>query len=113
VERGDYDGAWELVSAVVKATTSRRSFEDDLRADRASRQPDSRRECFRQYAVRGGNFTMGDVLEACFASARGAESVQVRLDDDQEWRVARVAHFDDGEVDDEPERLRPIGAPPG
>jgi Protein of unknown function (DUF4019) len=92
-DRGDYDGSWELASAVVKAATSRQSFEDALRATSASSPSGDRRECFRQYAVRTGDLAMGDVIDICFASAGGVDTVRVRLDDDQEWRVVHIAHL--------------------
>lgn len=95
-DRGDYDGSWELASAVVKAVTSRQSFEDDLRATRASSPSGDRRECFRRYAVRASDLAMGDVLDICFASAGGVDTVRVRLDDDQEWRVVHIAHLAGG-----------------
>lgn len=87
-DEGDGDGAWALASATIKATTSRRSFEEALWPGGRKGPRGPRRERFRQYAVHTGAFGTGDVLLVCFASARDVESVQMRLDDDQEWRVA-------------------------
>jgi len=88
-DEGDGDGAWALASATIKATTSRRSFEEALWPDGRKVSHATRRERFRQYDVRAGAFRTGDVLLVCFASDRDVESVQMRLDDDQEWRVAQ------------------------
>ncbi len=87
-DEGDGDGAWALASATIKATTSRRSFEEALWPDGRKSSGGSRRERFRQYEVHTGAFRTGDALLVCFASDRDVESVQMRLDDDQEWRVA-------------------------
>jgi hypothetical protein len=87
-DEGDGDGTWALASATIKATTSRRSFEEALWPDGRKGSRAARRERFRQYEVRTGAFRTGDVLLVCFASDRDVESVQMRLDDDQEWRVA-------------------------
>jgi len=93
LDEEDYDGAWELASAVVKATTSRSAFEGELREGSRAPQPGERRECFRRYAVRAGGLATGDVVDVCFASERGVIGVQVRLDDDQQWRVGHLTRF--------------------
>jgi hypothetical protein len=87
-DEGDGDGAWALASATIKATTSRRSFEEALWPGGWNGSRGARRERFRQYEVHNGAFRTGDVLLVCFASDRAIESLQMRLDDDQEWRVA-------------------------
>ena len=118
IDRGDLDGAWALASAALKASTSRAAFERDL-SDGAARQPAPRTECFRRYPAREAGLALGDVLEVCFAAARGAERVEVRLDDDQAWRVVRVARMTGGDLaaGDAPEPLAgarrpdPAGAP--
>lgn len=87
----DGDAVWELASASVKASTSRRSFEEALWPEGWTPPRGPRRELFRQYEVHAADFVLGDVLLVCFASEAGIDEVQVRLDDDQEWRIADYA----------------------
>ena len=87
-DEGDGDGAWALASATIKATMSRRTFEEALWPAGRDGSRGPRRERFRQYEVHTGAFKTGDVLLICFASDRDVEAVQMRLDDDQKWRVA-------------------------
>lgn len=90
-DEGDGEGAWRLTSAVVKATTSRRAFEEALSLSRRDAPQSSRPERFHQYDVHTGDFKLGDLVLVCFGSEVGLETVHVRLDDDQEWRVVDFA----------------------
>ncbi len=90
-DEGDGDGVWDLTSAAVKATTSRRSFEQAHWPDGWNASHGSRREQFREYEVHTGEFKVGDILQVCFASDGVVDAVQVRLDDDQEWRISDFA----------------------
>jgi hypothetical protein len=87
----DRDAVWDLTSAAVKATTSRRSFEQAHWPDGWKARQSARREQFREYAVHTGEFKVGDILQVCFVSDGSVDAVQVRLDDDQEWRISDFA----------------------
>jgi hypothetical protein len=99
VDGRDFEGAWELVSSVVKATTSRTSFEGELREATRSGAAGERAEasarapCFLRYGARPDGFALGDDVEVCLAGPAGVDTVRVRLDDDQEWRVAQLSHL--------------------
>ncbi|HEX7625220.1 MAG TPA: hypothetical protein VF400_16705, partial [Anaeromyxobacteraceae bacterium] len=93
-DRGDLDGAWQLSSAVVKATVSRAAFDRQLRAlPDVSPGPERRELCW-SFAATGAGFIPGAELEVWFARATAAgdalEAVQLRLDDDMTWRVASL-----------------------
>jgi hypothetical protein len=90
-DEGDGDGVWDLTSAAVKATTSRRSFEQAHWPDGWKALRGGRREQFREYEVHSGKFKVGDILQVCFVSDGVVDAVQVRLDDDQEWRISDFA----------------------
>ncbi len=90
-DEGDGDGVWDLTSAAVKATTSRRSFEQAHWPDGWKARQSARRELFREYEVHTGEFKVGDILQVCFLSDGDVDAVQVRLDDDQEWRISDFA----------------------
>jgi hypothetical protein len=90
-DEGDGDGVWDLTSAAVKATTSRRSFEQAHWPDGWKAPRGSRREQFKEYEVHTGDFKVGDILQVCFVTDGDIDAVQVRLDDDQEWRVSDFA----------------------
>lgn len=90
-DEGDGDGVWDLTSAAVKATTSRRSFEQAHWPDGWKAPRGGRREQFREYEVHTGEFKVGDILQVCFVSDGIVDAVQVRLDDDQEWRISDFA----------------------
>lgn len=94
VDEGDYDGAWELASAALKVGMSRDEFVERLRLSTQPVVPRQRRERFSRYEPRSPGLRMGDVLEVCFDGPGGIDAVQVRLDDDQEWRVALVSHVE-------------------
>jgi hypothetical protein len=93
VDRAEYDAAWDLSSAVVKATLSRSKFQQQLRA-LASRPGAERHELYRSLPIREGGLIPGSELEVWFALPEGTrssvESVLLRLDDDMELRVAGV-----------------------
>jgi len=94
VDAGDYDAAWTLSSAVIKATMSRVSFERELAAQSRRPAPASPRfELYRSFPA-GGSLVPGAEMEVWFAlsggRAPGLQSVRLRLDDDLEWRVAGV-----------------------
>jgi hypothetical protein len=93
----DGDGAWALASATLHATISRRTFEEILWPANAQRAHGVRREQFRLYDVHSGDFRIGDLLLVCYVSDGVVEAVQMRLDDDQEWRVADLARGIAGE----------------
>ena len=90
-DEGDGDGVWDLTSAAVKATTSRRSFEQAHWPDGWKAPQSARREQFREYEVHAADFKVGDILQVCFVSDGSVDAVQVRLDDDQEWRISDFA----------------------
>ena len=90
-DEGDADGVWDLTSAAVKATTSRRSFEQAHWPEGWKAPHGARREQFREYEVHTGDFKVGDILQVCFVSGGDVDAVQVRLDDDQEWRISDFA----------------------
>lgn len=92
-DEGDGDGVWDLTSAAVKATTSRRSFEQAHWPDGWKAPQTARREQFREYEVHAGEFKVGDILQVCFVSDGSVDAVQVRLDDDQEWRISDFARL--------------------
>jgi hypothetical protein len=93
VDRAEYDAAWDLSSAVVKATLSRAKFQQQLRA-LASHPGAERHELYRTLPIREGGLIPGSELEVWFAFPNGTrssvESVLLRLDDDLELRVAGV-----------------------
>lgn len=91
---GNEDGVWDLASATVKATSSRKEFVEQLRATNPPAPRRERRERFSRYEVRPGVLRIGDTVEVCFDGPAGIDSLEVRLDDDQEWRVAVVSHRD-------------------
>jgi hypothetical protein len=88
IDRRDFDDAWDLSSAVLKATMSRPSFEARLRAlpsaGRAERQ-----EAFHTFAP--GAFIPGSELDILFARPEALEAILLRMDDVMEWRVAALA----------------------
>jgi hypothetical protein len=94
VERADFDAAWALSSAVVKATTSRASFAEQLRILDGRAASRRRRELYRSFPLSARSFIPGSELEVWFerggADRPSLETVQLRLDDDQEWRVASI-----------------------
>ena len=90
-DEGDGDGVWDLTSAAVKATTSRRTFEQAHWPDGWKAPRGARREQFKEYEVHTGDFKVGDILQVCFVTEGDIDAVQVRLDDDQEWRVSDFA----------------------
>jgi hypothetical protein len=93
VDRAQYDAAWDLSSAVVKATLSRARFQDQLRA-LVSRPGTERHELYQTLPVLADGLIPGSELEVWFVRHHGArssvESVLLRLDDDMELRVAAV-----------------------
>lgn len=96
LDAGDLDGAWKGASAAVKARMSRNAFERDLEAIRGAGARPPREERFHQYDARPDGLLLGDLLLVCFEGAGGVDRLQMRLDDDQEWRVVHVAHADAG-----------------
>lgn len=87
VDREDLDGAWDLSSAVLKATMSRAAFEAQLRAlPPLAHAP--RQEEFHTFAP--GPFVPGAELDVLFARPGGLEAVVLRMDDVMEWRVFAV-----------------------
>ena len=94
VDRADLDAAWQLSSAVVKATVSRAAFDRQLQALPAASPGPERRELCWSFAAAGAGFIPGAVRDGWFARATAAgdalEAVQLRLDDDMTWRVASL-----------------------
>jgi hypothetical protein len=91
VDHQEYDAAWDLSSAVVKATMSRVSFERGLRTSRAPEDGAARQEVVHSFGL--GAFVPGAELEIFFARPRAIEAIQLRMDDDMEWRVAGLWTF--------------------
>ncbi len=94
VDRADYDAAWQLSSAIVKATVSRAVFERQLQALPTTVPEPTRQELCWSFPVTGGGFIPGAELEVWFTRATAAggalEAVRLRLDDDMRWRVASL-----------------------
>ncbi|HYS79849.1 MAG TPA: hypothetical protein VEM76_04035 [Anaeromyxobacteraceae bacterium] len=94
VDHADYDAAWQLSSAVVKATFSRAAFERQLRALPTASPAPTRQELCWSFPATGGGFIPGAELEVWFARATAAggalDAVRLRLDDDMTWRVASL-----------------------
>jgi len=94
VDRADYDAAWQLSSAVVKATVSRAVFERQLQALPTASPEPARQELCWSFPATGGGFIPGAELEVWFTRATAAggalEAVRLRLDDDMTWRVASL-----------------------
>jgi hypothetical protein len=90
-DEGDYDATWELTSAVVKVSTSRNEFIERVRVSYPPAPRQVRTERLSRYVLRAATIGMGDVIEVVFDRADGIDAVHVRLDDDQQWRVALVA----------------------
>lgn len=86
----DGDGVWELASAAIKARMSRRAFEEALWPTPSKQPRAARRARFSNYLAHAGEFTLGDLYLVCLESDHGIEVVQLRLDDDQEWRVLDI-----------------------
>lgn len=91
IDASDFDAAWDLASAVVKATMSRTSFERQLRPLRPPAGGEPRREAFHGFPL--GPFIPGAYLEVLFVGPRVLEAIRLRMDDDMEWRVAALRTF--------------------
>ncbi|MGC4000880.1 MAG: hypothetical protein QM767_26865 [Anaeromyxobacter sp.] len=91
-DAGDADGAWALVSAAARAELSRQAFGQAIGTPPSEGPPPQRWERFRRYELRTGRLGLGDVVEVCLEGAGGLDRLQVRLDDDQAWRVSLYEH---------------------
>jgi hypothetical protein len=95
-DRADYDAAWAKTSARVKAMMSRVEFERHLAAIRAVESDDDRK-LFMSFSVPVERFLPGANMVAWVGRATedgpAVETLELRLDDDMEWRVAGVVHL--------------------
>ncbi|BDG09996.1 DUF4019 domain-containing protein [Anaeromyxobacter paludicola] len=93
VDHVEIDAAWAATSAVVKAVTSRATFENQL-LDLVARRgvAKGRHPLFYRYVASARAPIPGSEMLVRFESqveaGRVVEEVRLRLDDDQEWRVA-------------------------
>jgi hypothetical protein len=92
-ERADYDAAWEKTSARVKAIMSRTEFARHLSQLATSRDV-SEGEVFVSFGAPLQRFLPGSNIEAWIARKTAAgpavQALELRLDDDMEWRVSAV-----------------------
>jgi hypothetical protein len=95
-DRADYDAAWAKTSARVKAMMSRADFERHLEG---LPEPDgaSERDIFVSFEARVKQFLPGASMMAWVARATAGgpvvETLELRLDDDMEWRISGVAEL--------------------
>jgi len=92
-DRADYDAAWAKTSARIKAVMSRVEFERNLAAIRAV-ESDHDRKLFVSFSVPVEPFLPGATMVAWVGRATddgpAVETLELRLDDDMEWRVSGV-----------------------
>ena len=95
-DRADYDAAWAKTSARVKAMMSRVEFERHLAAIRAVESDDDRK-LFMSFSVPVERFLPGANMVAWVGCATddgpAVETLELRLDDDMEWRVSGVVQL--------------------
>ena len=105
-DRADYDAAWEKTSARVKAVMSRVDFERHLAAIRAV-ESDDERKVFVSFSVPVERFLPGSNMVAWVARTTddgpAVETLELRLDDDMEWRVSGVVQL----IAPAPSEMRP------
>jgi hypothetical protein len=105
-DRADYDAAWEKTSARVKAMMSRVEFERHLAAIRAV-ESDDERKVFVSFSVPVERFLPGANMVAWVARTTddgpAVETLELRLDDDMEWRVSGVVQL----IAPAPSEMRP------
>jgi hypothetical protein len=98
VDQREFDAAWDLSSAVVKATMSRVSFEQQLGAVAQRDAAAQRQEAFHSFAP--GAFIPGASFEIVFERPQALEAIVLRLDDDMSWRIAALRTFTAADTDD-------------
>jgi hypothetical protein len=95
-DRADYDSAWTKASARVKASMSRTDFERSLGAFPHA-DPVHDGKLYVSFPVPTERFLPGANMMAWIsrATAKGpaVETLELRLDDDMEWRVAAVVEL--------------------